>query len=63
MRQEAGQLDEVHSTQAQETTLSMATENLYDSRAHAYRHMADDAPSRIVTCGSSAGAVTVPMGE
>lgn len=63
MRQEAGLLDEEHFTQALETTLSMATEDLYDARAHVCRHMADVALSRIVTCGSSAGFVTVPMGE
>ena len=44
-------------------TLSMATEDLYDATAYICRHMPDVDPSRIVTCGSSAGAITVLMGE
>lgn len=60
---QAGLLDEEHFTQALDMTLSMATEDLYDATAYICRHMPDVDPSRIVTCGSSAGAITVLMGE
>lgn len=52
---QAGLLDEEHFTQALDMTLSMATEDLYDATAYICRHMPDVDPSRIVTCGSSAG--------
>ena len=58
---QAGLLDEEHFTQALDMTLSMATEDLYDATAYICRHMPDVDPSRIVTCGSSAGAITVLM--
>lgn len=60
---QAGLLDEEHFTRALDTTLSMATEDLYDATAYICREMPDVDPSRIVTCGSSAGAITVLMGE
>ena len=60
---QAGLLDEEHFTQALDMTLSMATEDLYDATAYICRHKPDVDPSRIVTCGSSAGAITVLMGE
>lgn len=59
----AGLLDEAHFTQALESTLSMATEDLYDATAYICGHMPDVDLARIVTCGSSAGAITVLMGE
>ena len=60
---QAGLLDEEHFTQALDMTLSMATEDLYDATAYICRHMPDVDPSRIVTCGSSAGAITVLIGS
>ena len=60
---EAGLLDEAHFTQALDSTLSMAMEDLYDATAYVCKHMPDVDPARIVTCGSSAGAITVLMGE
>ncbi len=46
-------------------TLSMAVEDLYDATAYVLRHAGEWGvdPARIVTCGSSAGAITVLMGE
>ena len=59
----AGLLDEAHFAQALDSTLSMAMEDLYDATAYVCERMSDVDPARIVTCGSSAGAITVLMGE
>lgn len=62
---EAGLLNENKFVQALETTLAMAVEDLYDATAciceHAPHWGVDT--TRIVTCGSSAGAITALMGE
>ena len=58
-----GLLDEAHFAQALDSTLSMAMEDLYDATAYVCERMSDVDPARIVTCGSSAGAITVLMGE
>ena len=60
---DAGLLDENHFEQVLDSTLSMAMEDLYDATAYICEHMPYVDPARIVTCGSSAGAITVLMGE
>lgn len=43
--------------------IAAATEDLYDATAYVCAHMPDVDPARIVTSGSSAGAITVLTGE
>lgn len=62
---ESGAIDGEGIIAALETTVSMATEDLYDATACICRHAPEWGidTSRIVTCGSSAGAITVLTGE
>lgn len=60
---EAGLLAEATFRQALESTLELAAADLYDATACICSRMPDVDPARIVTCGSSAGAITVLMGE
>lgn len=60
-----GQLDETTFPQAWLTTLAMATGDLYDATAYVAAHATEWGVDRerIVASGSSAGAITVLMGE
>ena len=60
-----GPLDAERFAEAFAATLSMATNDLFDATAHVLTQAEAWGidPERIVTCGSSAGAITVLMGE
>lgn len=62
---ESGTIGKEGIVAALETTVAMAVEDLYDATASVCRHAAEWGidTSRIVTCGSSAGAITVLTAE